>query len=30
VQARIGRQDYVRAWPLWRDKALARLRAETK
>jgi HCOMODA/2-hydroxy-3-carboxy-muconic semialdehyde decarboxylase len=30
VQASIGRQDYVRAWPLWRDKALARLRSEGK
>lgn len=25
VQASIARQDYVRAWPLWRDKALAKL-----
>ncbi|HEX6267674.1 MAG TPA: class II aldolase/adducin family protein [Burkholderiales bacterium] len=25
VQASIARQDYYRAWPLWRDKALARL-----
>jgi HCOMODA/2-hydroxy-3-carboxy-muconic semialdehyde decarboxylase len=30
VQASIGRQDYVRAWPLWRDKALAKLRSEGK
>jgi HCOMODA/2-hydroxy-3-carboxy-muconic semialdehyde decarboxylase len=25
VQASVARQDYVRAWPLWRDKALAKL-----
>jgi HCOMODA/2-hydroxy-3-carboxy-muconic semialdehyde decarboxylase len=25
VQASVSRQDYVRAWPLWRDKALAKL-----
>jgi len=30
VQASVGRQDYVRAWPLWRDKALAKLRSEGK
>jgi HCOMODA/2-hydroxy-3-carboxy-muconic semialdehyde decarboxylase len=30
VQASVGRQDYVRAWPLWRDKAIAKLRSETK
>lgn len=26
VQASVERQDYYRAWPLWRDKALARLK----
>ncbi len=25
VQASVAPQDYVRAWPLWRDKAIARL-----
>ena len=25
VQASVSHQDYVRAWPLWRDKALAKL-----
>jgi len=25
VQASVARQDYVRAWPLWRDKALAKV-----
>jgi HCOMODA/2-hydroxy-3-carboxy-muconic semialdehyde decarboxylase len=30
VQASVARQDYVRAWPLWRDKALAKLAAESK
>jgi HCOMODA/2-hydroxy-3-carboxy-muconic semialdehyde decarboxylase len=28
VQASVARQDYVRAWPLWRDKALAKLETE--
>ena len=28
VEASVPRQDYVRAWPLWRDKALAQARAE--
>ena len=28
VRASVVRQDYVRAWPLWRDKALAKARAE--
>jgi len=28
VQASVGRQDYIRAWPLWRDKALAKLKTE--
>jgi hypothetical protein len=23
-------QDYNRAWPMWREKALARMRAEKK
>jgi hypothetical protein len=23
-------QDYARAWPLWRDKALARAKAERR
>jgi HCOMODA/2-hydroxy-3-carboxy-muconic semialdehyde decarboxylase len=27
VQASVPRQDYYRAWPVWRDKALASLRA---
>jgi ribulose-5-phosphate 4-epimerase/fuculose-1-phosphate aldolase len=27
VHASVSRQDYVRAWPLWRDKALAKLNA---
>ena len=29
VQASVARQDYVRAWPLWRDKALAKLNEKT-
>ncbi len=28
VQASVAHQDYVRAWPLWRDKALAKLATE--
>ncbi|MGH8669037.1 MAG: class II aldolase/adducin family protein [Burkholderiales bacterium] len=28
IQASVSRQDYHRAWPLWRDKALARVKAE--
>lgn len=28
VRACIPRQDYVRAWPLWRDKALAQAKAD--
>lgn len=28
VEASVARQDYYRAWPLWRDKALARLKQE--
>jgi HCOMODA/2-hydroxy-3-carboxy-muconic semialdehyde decarboxylase len=27
IQASVPRQDYYRAWPVWRDKALASLRA---
>jgi HCOMODA/2-hydroxy-3-carboxy-muconic semialdehyde decarboxylase len=28
VEASVARQDYYRAWPLWRDKALAKLKQE--
>ncbi len=28
VQACVARQDYYRAWPLWRDKALTKLKQE--
>jgi HCOMODA/2-hydroxy-3-carboxy-muconic semialdehyde decarboxylase len=28
MQTSMSRQDYARAWPLWRDKALAKLEAE--
>jgi ribulose-5-phosphate 4-epimerase/fuculose-1-phosphate aldolase len=30
VQASVPVQDYNRAWPMWREKALARMRAEKK
>lgn len=30
VRACVSRQDYYRAWPLWRDKALAKAKAERK
>jgi HCOMODA/2-hydroxy-3-carboxy-muconic semialdehyde decarboxylase len=30
VQASVPVQDYNRAWPMWREKALARIRAERK
>lgn len=30
VQACVSRQDYYRAWPLWRDKALAKAEADQK
>lgn len=30
VHACVPRQDYVRAWPLWRDKALAQAAADRK
>jgi ribulose-5-phosphate 4-epimerase/fuculose-1-phosphate aldolase len=29
VAASVGRQDYGRAWPLWRAKALAKLDTQT-
>jgi hypothetical protein len=28
VQASVARQDYYRAWPLWRSKALAALKKQ--
>ena len=30
VKASVSRQDYYRAWPLWRDKALAQANADRK
>ena len=30
VKASVGLQDYKRAWPLWRDKALAQAKADRK
>ena len=30
VRASVPTQDYLRAWPLWRDKALARAKAERR
>jgi hypothetical protein len=30
VQASTPLQDYKRAWPMWREKALARAKAERK
>lgn len=30
VQASVSRQDYYRAWPLWRDQALAKAQADRK
>jgi hypothetical protein len=30
VKASVPVQDYNRAWPMWREKALARIRAERK
>jgi hypothetical protein len=30
VRASTPHQDYKRAWPLWREKALARAKAERK
>ena len=30
VRACVPRQDYVRAWPLWRDKALAQAKADRR
>lgn len=30
VKASVSRQDYHRAWPLWRDKALAKAKADRR
>jgi HCOMODA/2-hydroxy-3-carboxy-muconic semialdehyde decarboxylase len=30
VRASVPTQDYLRAWPLWREKALARAKAERR
>ena len=30
VQASTPHQDYKRAWPMWRDKALAKAKADRK